>query len=69
MSEPDNSLRAIFMEALAIEDQAFEEFSQQGDRRLAGAARVYLSYILLDLGELQRAHDELVIALEGAQLL
>ena len=52
---------------VAVEDQAFEDFRTQGDRRLEGAARVYLSYILLDLAELERAQNELVLALETAQ--
>jgi ATP/maltotriose-dependent transcriptional regulator MalT len=53
-------------EALSIEDQALE-FRLQGDRRLEATARAYLSYILLELGELDRAEDELRIALANTQ--
>jgi tetratricopeptide (TPR) repeat protein len=59
--------RGELAEAQVIEQQAFEEFELQVDRRLAGAARVYLSYILLERGELDRAHQELELALATAQ--
>jgi tetratricopeptide (TPR) repeat protein len=59
--------RGQLAEALAIEDQALEAFRAQGDRRLEGACRVYLSYILLDLGEIDRAEAELRTALPTAQ--
>jgi tetratricopeptide (TPR) repeat protein len=58
--------RGALDEALAIETEAFETFRAQNDRRLEGAARVYLSYILLDRGELERARHELELALATA---
>ncbi len=59
--------RGQLAEALAIEDEAFELFRAQGDRRLEGACRVYLSYILFELGDRDRSRRELEIALETAQ--
>ncbi len=59
--------RGQLAEALVIEDQAFQLFQSQGDRRLAGACSVYLSYILFALGDRDRALTELEIALDGAQ--
>jgi tetratricopeptide (TPR) repeat protein len=54
-------------EALAIESEAIAAFQAQGDRRLESGARVYLSNILAELGEIDRAEAELRIALEMAQ--
>jgi len=59
--------RGALQEALAIETEAFDAFHAHGDRRLEGAARVYLSYILFELGDLTRAESELRIAVETAQ--
>jgi len=60
--------RGQLAEALATEDEALELFRAQGDRRLEGACRVYLSYILFELGERDRALRELGIAFDSAQL-
>ena len=47
--------RGLLDEALAIETEALESFHAQGDRRLEGASRCYLSNILLERGELDAA--------------
>jgi tetratricopeptide (TPR) repeat protein len=59
--------RGALAEALQIETEAFEEFSAQNDRRLSGAARVYVANILYESGEHPRAQSELEIALATAQ--
>ncbi|MEO8704370.1 MAG: protein kinase [Kofleriaceae bacterium] len=59
--------RGSLDEALAVETEAFEMFHDHGDRRLAGATRIYLSYILLDRGDVDRAETELRLAYETAQ--
>jgi tetratricopeptide (TPR) repeat protein len=59
--------RGELAEALATEQEALELFDRQLDRRLTGAARLYLSYILLELGDHARAQAEIKIALLTAQ--
>jgi tetratricopeptide (TPR) repeat protein len=56
--------RGALEDARAIETEALEEFQAQGDRRLAGGARLYLSEILIDLGEHDYAEREVRTALE-----
>jgi tetratricopeptide (TPR) repeat protein len=58
--------RGSLDEALAIETEAFEAFRAQGDRRLEGAARLYLGYIYGELGDHDRAETEVRAALETA---
>jgi eukaryotic-like serine/threonine-protein kinase len=53
-------------EALAVETEAFDAFHAHNDRRLECGARMYLSYILLELGDLARAETELRAAIETA---
>ncbi len=59
--------RGQLAEALAIETEAFEAFHAQGDRRLEGAARLYLGYIYSELGDPARAELEFRLSLETAQ--
>jgi tetratricopeptide (TPR) repeat protein len=60
--------RGQLAEALATEDEALELFRAQGDRRLESACHVYLSYILLELGNLAQSLRELETAYDSAQL-
>ncbi len=60
-------MRGALDEALRVETEAFELFAAQGDRRLAGAARVYRAAILAERDELGAAEGELLGALEHAQ--
>ncbi|HEY1551426.1 MAG TPA: protein kinase [Kofleriaceae bacterium] len=60
-------MRGALDEALRIETEAFEAFAAQGDRRMAGAARVYRAAILAERDELGAAEGELLGALEHAQ--
>jgi len=59
--------RGQLADALATETEAFDMFHAQNDRRLEGAARVYLAMILFELGDLPRAEHELAVALATAQ--
>nr|HEX4317828.1 protein kinase [Kofleriaceae bacterium] len=56
-------------EALRVEQEAFDAFAAQGDRRLEPAARVYTAYILSDLGDLAAAEVELRAALAAVTRL
>ncbi|HEU0031486.1 MAG TPA: protein kinase [Kofleriaceae bacterium] len=53
-------------EALAIETEALDAFVAMGDRRKVAGTRIYVSNILLDRGELERAEAELDLALEAS---
>ncbi len=56
--------RGSLAEALAVETEALDEFTAQGDQRLAAAARWYRASILADLGELDEAEQQLRLALD-----
>lgn len=58
--------RGALAAALEIESAAIEMFAAQGDKRLEGAARVYVADILAELGDLPRAERELRRALDMA---
>ena len=60
-------MRGDLVEAATVEAEAVQAFDAQGDRRLAGAARLYLGNILLDQGEHARALVEVEAALTTAQ--
>jgi serine/threonine protein kinase/tetratricopeptide (TPR) repeat protein len=58
--------RGSLAEALAVETEALDEFTAQGDQRLGSAARSYRASILADLGELDEAEQEYRLSLEVA---
>jgi tetratricopeptide (TPR) repeat protein len=58
--------RGLLDEALVVETEAAETFRAHGDRRLECAARVYLGNILFARADLDRAEDQLRLALDLA---
>ena len=60
--------RGELVEAARVEGEAVAAFDAQGDRRLAGGARLYLGAIYYEQGEFAAAEREVALALTGSQL-
>ena len=59
--------RGALAEAIEMQSAALAEFRAQGDRRLEAGARMYLSDVLCDVGEYERALEEITTALDSVQ--
>ena len=54
-------------EAAAVEEEAIRLFAEQGDRRMEGASRLYMTLIALARGELERAEAEAATAVDRSE--